>query len=124
MLGSNLLNSVAGTLTIDVTEPGSAGELASSVRDSNPGDLCNSSTQAIDLRRGERQLTIDRTIPAASLNACGTGYGEADIDEGGTVVSRTWDRDPLVPDPLVLHIFYGKSGPTTVDLEVTFEPAS
>jgi DNA-directed RNA polymerase specialized sigma24 family protein len=120
----DLSNTTAGTVTIDVIEPGAAGELSASVRDSNPGDLCNSSTQAIDLRKGERQLVIDRTIPVATLNACGTEYGEAGIDGSGRVIDQTWDQDPLVPDPLVFHVFYGKSGPTTVLLEVTFEPGS
>jgi hypothetical protein len=119
----DLLTATAGAFTIDVTEPGTAGELSVSVRDSNPGDRCDSDTQGIDLRKGQRQLVIDGTIPAATLNACGSEYGEADIDEDGTVVFQTWIPDPTVPDPLVLHIFYAKSGPTTVGLTVTFTPA-
>jgi hypothetical protein len=120
----DLLNSVSGTFTIDVDDPGTAGELSANVRDSNPGDLCSFGVQAIDIRKGQRQLVINRTIPPATLNACGTEYSEADIDESGRVVDQTWDPNPLVADPLVLFIYYGKSGPTTVELTVTFEPAS
>jgi hypothetical protein len=118
----DLSNTAAGTFTIDVADPGAAGELSASVRDSNPGDLCNSRTQSIDLRKGQRQLVIDRTIPAATLNACGSEYGEADIDDAGQIVYQTLDIDPGVPDPLVFHLFYSKSGPTTVDFTVTFTP--
>ena len=61
-------------------------------------------------------------MSAGTLNACGTEYGEADLDDAGEVLFETWEADPAVDDPMVFMLRCGKSGPTTVVLEVTFEP--
>jgi hypothetical protein len=121
----DLLNGVPGTLEIVVTDPGRAGSLAASIRDSHPGDWCTDppGSFAIGLKKGESQVTIPGIIPAATLNACGEEYSEAEFDGDGNLVSQTWERDPAVADPLVFGISYGKSGPTTVVVDVTFTPS-
>ena len=117
----DLLNEAAGSFTVAVIDPGSAGGVSASIRDSHPGDFCSGGTPSINPKKGELSLPLG-VMPAATLNACGTEYGEADLDDAGEILSATWDADPAVPDPLVFLLGYGKSGPTTVQLEVTFEP--
>ena len=119
----DLFNEAPGTFTLAVTNPGSAGVLSASIRDSHPGDFCTAGTPGISLKKGETKLDLGE-IPAATLNACGTEYSEADIDDDGNLVSQTWDQDAAVEDPLAFMIFYGRSGPTTVGLTVTFHASS
>ena len=68
------------------------------------------------------ELAIPGTIPTATLNACGEEYSEATLEDG-EIVFETHAADPDTADPLVLSIYYGKSGPTTVVFDVTFTPA-
>jgi hypothetical protein len=119
----DLMNPVAGSFTVDVIDPGSAGGVSASIRDSHPGDFCSGGTPSINPKKGELSLPLG-VMPAATLNACGLEYGEADLDASGEVAFETWEANPAVADPMVFMLRYGKSGPTTVVLEVTFTPGS
>jgi hypothetical protein len=118
----DLLNETPGSFTVDVVDPGSAGGVSASIRDSHPGDFCSGGTPSINPKKSESSLPLG-TMPAATLNACGQQYGEADLDAAGEIAFETWEADPAVADPMVFMLRYGKSGPTTVDLTVTFTPA-
>lgn len=124
----DVLNSQPAVLTIEVTDPGGARLFTANLRDSHPGDKC-SDTQFLDLKKSPPPWTMqlgatgskyDR-VPAATVNACGTEYSEADLDAAGNVVFETFEQTGE-PDPTVLSFGYMRSGPTTVHLSITYEP--
>lgn len=123
----DLLNSQPVILTIEVTDPGGARLFTANVRDSHPGDKC-SDTHFLDLKKsqppwtmklGESGSVYDR-IPAATVNACGTEYSEADLDAAGNVIFETFEQTGE-PDPIAFAFGYMRSGPTTVQLSITYE---
>jgi hypothetical protein len=126
----DLLTTEAAIFTIDVIDPGAAGQLMVNLRDSHPGDWC-SLTQFLDLKKAQPPLTLTLpaeddesgfdAIPPATVNACGTGISEATLDESGEIASQTFEATSEA-DPLALLITYGRSGPTTVELQVTYQP--
>jgi hypothetical protein len=124
----DLLTAAEAVFTVEVIDPGSAGQLMVNLRDSHPGDWC-SITQFLDLKKAKPPLTLTlpaeddgsgfEAIPPATVNACGTGISEATLDDDGEIASQTFEATGEA-DPLALLISYGRSGPTTVKVQVTY----
>jgi hypothetical protein len=116
------------TVTIDSVDSraGRNSILYALVKDSHAGDHCGTaeggpgSALILSLKTGATGTIGD--IPAATLNACGTGYAEADIEwngeDGEWVVSPTTAKDGT-PDPLVIML--GISGRPGITANVTLE---
>jgi hypothetical protein len=125
----DLLTAAEAVLTVEVTDPGSAGQLMVNLRDSHPGDWC-SITQFLDLKKAQPPLILTvpasndesgfEAIPPATINACGTGISEATLDENDEIASQIFEATGEA-DPLALLISYGRSGPTTVKVQVTYK---
>jgi hypothetical protein len=121
----DLWNTAPGVITIEVTDPGRAGQLVANLRDSHPGDHCLTA-QHINLRKGLTTLTLPGdddavdVIPPATINACGTGVSEADLNEAGEIVFEDWEQTDE-PDPLAVAVLYSSGPATTVVLNITFD---
>ena len=94
------------------------------IKDSHPGDHCGQAVgapgSALNLRLHDGEVAgIITGVPAATINACGIEYSEADleyVDGEWVVVNPTIDQDET-PDPLVLVL--GITGKLGVTAKVT-----
>ena len=59
------------------------------------------------------------SVKPEPTTTCGTGISEATLDEDTEIASQTFDATGEA-DPLALLITYGRSGPTTVKVQVTY----
>jgi hypothetical protein len=129
-------STVAGRITVTVTsvEPEAKRNsvLAAVVKDSHPGDHCGAvvgdpehSALNLNLRNeNESSDTISsgtiQGIEAATLNACGTRFAEAELD-GNEVVNATTDQTDK-PNPLAItFLMTGKPG-ITANITLHFKP--
>ena len=125
----DFLSTTAGSFTVTVTsvEPEAKRNsvLAIVVKDSHPGDHCGAvvddpERSALNLNlRNESSGTIGGVL-AATLNACGTRFAEAELDGNEVVNSTTAQTDTL--DPLaIMFLVTGKPG-ITANITLHFEP--
>jgi hypothetical protein len=124
----DISNSVSGSFEVDVENVDGAKRsnvLYALIKDSHPGDHCGTapgepgSALNLDLRNSEPAGEIT-DVPAATLNACGTEYSEAwveEIGDGEWVITQKIGEDEETPDPLALIL--GISGKPGVTAEVT-----
>ena len=131
----DFLSTTAGSFTVTVTsvepEPKRNSVLATVVKDSHPGDHCGwigeddpRSALNLTLANVDKETgTIEGTIfgvPAATLNACGTPFAEAEL-QGNEVVNSTTAQDGT-PDPLaIMFLVTGKQG-ITANITLHFKP--
>jgi hypothetical protein len=128
----DISNGVSGKFEVDVENVDGAKKsnvLYALIKDSHPGDHCGTvsgepgSALNLDLGRDEFTGTITG-VPAATLNACGIEYSEAEVVEQNNdgewlVVNPTTEQDGTA-DPLVLMLgITGKPG-VTADVTITF----
>jgi hypothetical protein len=57
-------------------------------------------------------------IPPATINACGTGFSEGDLNEDGEIVFETWEQTGT-PDPLAMAVLYSTTPATPAEIELT-----
>lgn len=128
----DLLSTTAGSFTVTVTsvepEPKRNSVLATVVKDSHPGDRCGAvvndpERSALNLNLNPKYETTGTIggVPAATLNACGTAFAEAEL-QGNEVVNSTTAQDGT-PDPLaIMFLLTGKPG-VTANITLHFRPA-
>ena len=131
----DFLSTTAGSIAVTVTsvEPEAKRNsvLATVVKDSHPGDHCGAvvddperSALNLNLANVDKETgTIEGTIfgvPAATLNACGTPFAEAEL-QGNEVVNSTTAQNGT-PDPLaIMFLMTGKPG-ITANITLHFKP--
>lgn len=129
----DISGTTGGSFTVKVTsvdpEPKKNTILYALIKDSHPGDHCGTaegdprSALNLNLENETDGEIVDGEIvdvPAATLNACGTGYAEAEV-QGNEVVNPTIDRDDT-PDPLAFMLgITGKPG-ITASITLTYTP--
>ena len=124
----DISGTTGGSFTVTVTsvdpEPRKNTILYALIKDSHPGDHCGTaqgdsgSALNLNLKNETDGEIVD--VPAATLNACGTGYAEAEV-QGNEVVNPTIDRDDT-PDPLAFMLgITGRPG-ITASITLTYAP--
>jgi hypothetical protein len=125
----DFLSTTAGSFTVTVTsvEPEAKRNsvLAIVVKDSHPGDHCGAvvddpERSALNLNlRNESSGTIGGVL-AATLNACGTRFAEAELDGNEVVNSTTAQTDTL--DPLAIMFLVTGKPDITANITLHFKP--
>ena len=125
----DFLSTTAGSFTVTVTsvepEPKRNSVLATVVKDSHPGDRCGAvvndpERSALNLNPKYETTGTIGAVPAATLNACGTAFAEAEL-QGNEVVNSTTAQDGT-PDPLaIMFLLTGKPG-VTANITLHFRP--
>lgn len=124
----DFLSTTVGSLTVTVTsvepEPKRNSVLTTLVKDSHPGDHCGTAQgepgSALNLNLDTENNGTINNVPAATLNACGTAFAEAEL-QGNEVVNPSTAQDGT-PDPLaIMFLVTGKPG-ITANITLQFEP--
>jgi hypothetical protein len=130
----DFLSTKPGKVRVTVTSvepvPKRNSVLAIVVKDSHPGDHCGAVVgdpehSALNLNLKNETTGTETTgtiggVPAATLNACGTPFAEAELDNG--IVKPIITQDVDRPDPLAIVLFVpGKPG-MTANVTLQFTP--
>lgn len=120
----DFLSTKPGEIKVMVTPvvpvPKRSSVLAIVVKDSHPGDHCGAAEgeegSALNINLKKEATGTIVGVPAATLNACGTAFAEAKLDDGVVIPIITQDStiDPLA----IMFLITGKPG---VEANVTLQ---
>jgi cation transport regulator ChaC len=115
-------------LTVTITsvdpEPKRNSVLATVVKDSHPGDHCGTAEEnpgsALNLNLDTETKGVIFSVPEATLNACGTAFAEAEL-QNNEVVNSTTAQDGT-PDPLAIMFLVTGRPDITANITLHFDP--